>query len=196
MWRTYYANIFNPARLKVGAMLKEMPKKYWRNMPETSLVQPLIASARARELEMIDRAAAKDGLTEALEAERRLEPGGNVREAWEALLAEARGCTRCELVQMRHPDGIRRRPARRPDHVRRRAAGRPGGSCRAPVRRPRRAIVRRSAGTGRDRPHDRLRHQRGQAFQIHRRAASAASTRSPTPARSTPAAGGSTRSAR
>ena len=36
-------------------MLKEMPKKYWRNMPETSLVQPLIAGARARELEMIDR---------------------------------------------------------------------------------------------------------------------------------------------
>ena len=39
--------IFNPARLKVGAMLKEMPKKYWRNMPETSLVQPLIAGAQA-----------------------------------------------------------------------------------------------------------------------------------------------------
>ena len=34
-WRTYYSSIFNPARLKVGAMLKEMPKKYWRNMPET-----------------------------------------------------------------------------------------------------------------------------------------------------------------
>jgi hypothetical protein len=25
-------------------MLKEMPKKYWRNMPETSLVAPLIAA--------------------------------------------------------------------------------------------------------------------------------------------------------
>ena len=53
-WRTYYSSIFNPARLKVGAMLKEMPKKYWRNMPETSLVAPLIAGARNRELEMID----------------------------------------------------------------------------------------------------------------------------------------------
>ena len=61
MWRTYYASIFNPARLKVGAMLKEMPKKYWHNMPETALVQPLIAGARSRELEMIDRAAAKEG---------------------------------------------------------------------------------------------------------------------------------------
>ncbi len=99
MWKTYYASIFNPARLKVGAMLKEMPKKYWRNMPETSLVQPLIASARARELEMIDRAAAKSGLQNALEAEHRVEPGGNLRASWEALMKEARGCTRCDLYK-------------------------------------------------------------------------------------------------
>jgi DNA polymerase len=80
-------------------MLKEMPKKYWRNMPETSLVQPLIASARNRELEMIDRAAAKEGLKEALEAERRIEPGGNLRKSWEALFKEARGCTQCDLYK-------------------------------------------------------------------------------------------------
>jgi len=98
-WRTYYASIFNPARLKVGAMLKEMPKKYWRNMPETSLVQPLIAGARARELEMIDRSVAKDGLVHALEAERAIEPGGNLRKSWEALLADARKCTRCDLYK-------------------------------------------------------------------------------------------------
>ena len=99
MWRTYYSSIFNPARLKVGAMVKEMPKKYWRNMPETSLVQPLIAGARKRELEMIDRSAAKDGLKNALAAERRIEPGDNVRATWEALLKEARGCTRCDLYK-------------------------------------------------------------------------------------------------
>ena len=98
-WKTYYASIFNPARVKVKAMLKEMPKKYWRNMPETSLVAPLIAGARARELEMIDRAAAKDGLANALKAERRMEPGGNLRASWEALLAEARSCTRCDLYK-------------------------------------------------------------------------------------------------
>jgi DNA polymerase len=99
MWRTYYAHIFNPARLKVGAMLKEMPKKYWRNMPETSLVQPLIAGARSRELEMIDRSAAKMGLQQALEAERGIEPGSNLRTSWEALLKEARQCTRCDLYR-------------------------------------------------------------------------------------------------
>jgi len=98
-WRTYYSSIFNPARLKVGAMLKEMPKKYWRNMPETSLVQPLIAGARARELEMIDRSAAKEGLAHALQAERAIEPGGNLRRSWEALLADARKCTRCDLYK-------------------------------------------------------------------------------------------------
>jgi uracil-DNA glycosylase len=98
-WRTYYSSIFNPARLKVAAMLKEMPKKYWRNMPETSLVQPLIAGARNRELEMIDRAADKKGLSHALEAERGIEPGGNLRASWEAMLKDARKCTRCDLYK-------------------------------------------------------------------------------------------------
>jgi DNA polymerase len=98
-WRTYYSSIFNPARLKVGAMLKEMPKKYWRNMPEASLVHPLIAGARNRELEMIDRSAAKEGLQHALEAEQRAEPGGNLRASWETLLKDARKCTRCDLYK-------------------------------------------------------------------------------------------------
>ena len=98
-WRTYYASIFNPARLKVGAMLKEMPKKYWRNMPETSLVQPLIAGARQREVDMIDASVVKEGLKHALEAERGIEPGGNLRASWEALLKDARKCTRCDLYK-------------------------------------------------------------------------------------------------
>ncbi|MBA3448848.1 MAG: TIGR03915 family putative DNA repair protein, partial [Pseudaminobacter sp.] len=38
LWRTYFQNIFNPARLKVKAMQSEMPKKYWRNLPEASLI--------------------------------------------------------------------------------------------------------------------------------------------------------------
>jgi len=99
IWRTYYANIFNPARLKVGAMLREMPKKYWRNMPETSLVQPLIAGARSRELDMIGASDVKEGLKHALEAERRIEPGGNLRASWEELLKDARKCTRCDLYK-------------------------------------------------------------------------------------------------
>jgi len=98
-WRTYYSSIFNPARLKVGAMLKEMPRKYWCNMPETSLVQPLIAGARSREIAMMDASGAKEGLSHALEAERRIAPGGNLRSSWEALLKDARKCRRCDLYK-------------------------------------------------------------------------------------------------
>ena len=42
---------------------------------------------------------ATEGLSHALDAERRLEPGGNVRRSWEALLADARVCTRCDLYK-------------------------------------------------------------------------------------------------
>jgi uracil-DNA glycosylase family protein len=48
---------------------------------------------------MIDRAFAEDGLKEALTAERQLEPGGNLRNSWEALFKEARTCTRCDLYR-------------------------------------------------------------------------------------------------
>ena len=95
VWKTYYASIFNPARLKIGAMTKEMPKKYWRNMPETALVQPLIAGAQAREAEMIARSRED----KAVAAERKLEPESNLRSSWEALLKEARACTRCDLYK-------------------------------------------------------------------------------------------------
>ena len=42
---------------------------------------------------------ATEGLKHALEAERRIEPGGNARAAWEALLRDARKCTRCDLYK-------------------------------------------------------------------------------------------------
>ena len=48
IWRSYYASIFNPSRLKVKAMLKEMPKRYWKNMPEAELIPDLIKAAGNR----------------------------------------------------------------------------------------------------------------------------------------------------
>jgi uracil-DNA glycosylase len=48
LWQSYYRSIFNPARLKVSAMQAEMPKKYWRNLPEAALIAELIASATQR----------------------------------------------------------------------------------------------------------------------------------------------------
>ena len=53
LWRTYYGSIFNPARLKVGAMLKEMPRRYRKNLPEAALIPALVAGAQAREANMV-----------------------------------------------------------------------------------------------------------------------------------------------
>ncbi|HEX2625080.1 MAG TPA: UdgX family uracil-DNA binding protein [Sphingomicrobium sp.] len=89
-WKTYYASIFNPARVKVKAMTKEMPKKYWRNMPETALIGDLLAGAQAREAEMIERSR-----TVAAEPKRT----GNLEAAWAALRDEASRCTRCDLYK-------------------------------------------------------------------------------------------------
>lgn len=41
-WLTYYASTFNPNRVKVQAMLNQMPKKYWKNMPETALIEGML----------------------------------------------------------------------------------------------------------------------------------------------------------
>jgi len=83
-WKTYYASIFNPARVKIKAMTKEMPKKYWKNMPETALVAGLIAGAQAREAAMIERSAA-------------MPKASNIEASWTALRDEAAVCTRCDL---------------------------------------------------------------------------------------------------
>ena len=55
LWLTYYENIFNPARLKLKMMQKEMPKRYWRNLPEAQLIDPLTARASERSMTMIER---------------------------------------------------------------------------------------------------------------------------------------------
>jgi uracil-DNA glycosylase family protein len=47
--------------LKVGAMLKEMPRKYWKNMPETALIPELVAGAQARESAMVEAGAIEYG---------------------------------------------------------------------------------------------------------------------------------------
>lgn len=54
-WLTYYASTFNPARPKKGAMLTGMPKKYWKNMPETVLIDDLLKTSEARARAMIQK---------------------------------------------------------------------------------------------------------------------------------------------
>ena len=57
LWLTYYRHTFNPARLKLKAMQKEMPRKYWRNLPEAELIAPLAALANERTARMIAQPA-------------------------------------------------------------------------------------------------------------------------------------------
>ncbi|WP_181706192.1 UdgX family uracil-DNA binding protein [Chthonobacter rhizosphaerae] len=98
LWLTYFASIFNPARLKVKAMTAEMPRKYWRNLPEAALIPDLIAGAEARVQSMI---AAPP--TEAPAHHHRLRARGETLMETAAetdiarLRAEADGCRRCPL---------------------------------------------------------------------------------------------------
>ena len=54
LWLTYYENIFNPARLKISMMQKEMPRHYWKNLPEAALIHPLIVRSAQRSGQMIE----------------------------------------------------------------------------------------------------------------------------------------------
>lgn len=84
LWKSYYASIFNPARLKVGAMLSEMPRKYWKNMPEAELIPDLIAGAQARE----------SGMVSAGEREPRQRPS-----SLEAISASITHCRDCAIAE-------------------------------------------------------------------------------------------------
>jgi len=57
-WPIYYASIFNPARLKVQAMVKEMPRRYWPNLPEARVMPRLVADAVSRTQAMLDASTA------------------------------------------------------------------------------------------------------------------------------------------
>ena len=106
-WRTYYVNIFNPARLKVDAMKREMPVKYWKNLPEARLIAPLIRSAVSAEATMVatpqktvpKRAATIVARADEARAERDAPPPAPGSNGLDALRHEARGCTRCDLYK-------------------------------------------------------------------------------------------------
>jgi DNA polymerase len=95
-WLTYYASIFNPARLKTKAMQSEMPKKYWKNLPEAALIKPLIAEAERLSGAMIAAEA-----TEPKRLQRREEPmAKQVHEREDsipALREKAGECRMCHL---------------------------------------------------------------------------------------------------
>jgi DNA polymerase len=101
-WRTYYANIFNPARLKIKAMKAEMPEKYWRNLPEAELIAPLIAAAGRRAQEMVEKAPTLPPERHLRQMQRQLDAEPGLTEApasWEQARQAAKDCSRCRLCQ-------------------------------------------------------------------------------------------------
>ncbi len=105
LWRTYFASIFNPARLKVKAMQAEMPKKYWRNLPEASLIPQLIEGAEKAAKTMVDKAPTEPAAHHrAVQAKHWTDPGkkaggGEDAATLEELREAAEGCTRCDLYR-------------------------------------------------------------------------------------------------
>ena len=93
-WDAYYRSIFNPGRLMPNAMRKEMPKKYWANLPETRQIGPLLAAAAPRVESWLAAPAEPP--------KRRIPPRPEIAvtasaEPLSLLATEAASCTRCPL---------------------------------------------------------------------------------------------------
>ncbi len=86
-WRTYYAAIFNPARIKLKAMRREMPVRHWATLPETQVIDELLRTAPRRVETMLAHAASAEPASAFVPPDRQL-----------PVLAEAartcRGCPR------------------------------------------------------------------------------------------------------
>jgi probable DNA metabolism protein len=99
-WRRYYASIFNPARLKTAAMTREMPKRYWRNLPEARLIPELVASAESRTAAMVRHVPTEPErriVRAALRASRDAPFEGGGPTSLEEVYAGVQTCRRCDL---------------------------------------------------------------------------------------------------
>jgi len=100
-WKTYYASTFNPARLKTKAMQGEMPRRYWKNLPEALLIPELIAASRDRTETMVDRAPSAPNLKLAGAVAPEARAGGlddgRITSDPTELNQAIRGCRRCPL---------------------------------------------------------------------------------------------------
>jgi len=101
LWLTYYQSIFNPARLKLGAMQKEMPKRYWKNLPEAPLIESLAASAGERSMTMIARGPTDPKRRPATEPQpapgHEETPGGDSPRSLPALREALERCRECPI---------------------------------------------------------------------------------------------------
>jgi DNA polymerase len=89
LWRTYYASIYNPARLNPAAMRGEMPVRYWKNLPEVSVIPELMTRSQTRVSEMMTTQQQKPSAEPFVPAEHTLP----------AILQALPGCRGCDLYR-------------------------------------------------------------------------------------------------
>ena len=85
LWKSYYKSSFNPARLNISMMKKEMPVRYWDALPEADIIRDLILEAPER----LKKMAKNQNV--------RAEPPGTTDLA--ELKKAATGCTACPLYK-------------------------------------------------------------------------------------------------
>lgn len=100
-WRTYYASVFNPARLNPKVMAGHMPRSYWRNLPEAAVIPELIDQAKARTAAMVQAAPtepSRRAQRAALRQSRDAPAGtGAAPASLEEIAAAIQVCRRCDL---------------------------------------------------------------------------------------------------
>ena len=87
LWRSYYSSIFNPARLNPSAMRSEMPVRYWKDLPEVTVLPHLITQAANRVGTMVQTQADKPTAAPFVPPEHTLP----------VLSAAMNGCKGCDL---------------------------------------------------------------------------------------------------
>ena len=98
IWRAYFSSIFNPARVKISAMTSEMPRKYWKNLPEATVIEGLIQKAGTRVQSMGENAVTTENARASKWGLQLVKSQSD--DAFETLDALKRGlqsCTRCPL---------------------------------------------------------------------------------------------------
>ena len=97
VWTTYYRVTFNPARLRVKAMMAQMPKRHWRTMPETAHIGSLVQASGSQVQAMETRAPdLPPRYADAASGHLPTDPGAPLQ-PWEALRHAAQLCIQCPL---------------------------------------------------------------------------------------------------
>ena len=93
LWKTYYANIFNPARVKIKMMKSEMPVRHWPTLPEAEIIADLLLAAPTRVEQMIEK---HEGFAEtSRKIIEKLPPATTRNQLAEA----AKSCSACDLYR-------------------------------------------------------------------------------------------------